>query len=75
MTSLLRICLFLAILCSFTRVTAHDFEVDGIYYNINGNEATVTYQGTSYSSKITTQVIYQSHPLSRGAVRPILSQA
>ena len=28
--------------------TAHDFEVDGIYYNINGNEATVTFQGTSY---------------------------
>ena len=25
---------------------AHDFEVDGIYYNINGNEATVTYEGT-----------------------------
>ncbi len=24
---------------------AHDFEVDGIYYNINGNEATVTYRG------------------------------
>ena len=31
-----------------TIVLAHDFEVDGIYYNINGNEATVTYQG-SYS--------------------------
>lgn len=30
---------------------AHDFEVDGIYYNIiNGNEATVTYKGTNYSS-------------------------
>gem|GEM_PF-86386 len=28
--------------------TAHDFEVDGIYYNINGNEATVTFRGTSY---------------------------
>ena len=25
--------------------TAHDFEVDGIYYNINGSEATVTYKG------------------------------
>ena len=25
--------------------TAHDFEVDGIYYNINGNEAAVTYAG------------------------------
>ena len=28
---------------------AHDIEVDGIYYNINGDEATVTYKGTSYS--------------------------
>ena len=31
-------------------VSAHDFEVNGIYYNINGNEATVTYQG-SYASQ------------------------
>lgn len=28
---------------------AHDFEVDGIYYNINGNEAIVTYKGTTSS--------------------------
>ena len=28
---------------------AHDFEVDGIYYNINGNEVTVTYKGTMSS--------------------------
>lgn len=28
---------------------AHDFEVNGIYYNINGSEVTVTCQGTSYS--------------------------
>ena len=28
--------------------TAHDFEVDGIYYKINGNEATVTYAGWNY---------------------------
>ena len=32
--------------------TAHDFEVDGIYYNINGTEATVTYQGSSYGQYI-----------------------
>lgn len=31
-----------------TIVTAHNFEVDGIYYNIKGNEATVTYKGSSY---------------------------
>ncbi len=29
-----------------TAVTAHDFEVDGIYYNINGNKATVTFKGS-----------------------------
>lgn len=29
---------------------AYDFEVDGIYYNINGNEVTVTYKGTDYYS-------------------------
>ncbi len=41
--------LMLAILLPVT-VTAHDFEVDGIYYNINGTEATVTYKGTGYDS-------------------------
>ena len=34
--------------------TAHDFEVDGIYYCINGTNATVTYKGT-YS----TQYLYE----------------
>ena len=29
---------------------AHDFYVDGIYYNINGNEVSVTYRGSSYNS-------------------------
>jgi len=29
--------------------TAHDFEVDGIYYNINGNEAEVTHGKDIYS--------------------------
>jgi hypothetical protein len=37
--------LLLAILLPATAL-AHDFEVDGIYYNINGNEATVTYLGS-----------------------------
>ena len=30
--------------------SAHVFEVGGIYYNINGNEATVTYRGSSYDA-------------------------
>ena len=38
--------LLLAFLLPATAI-AHDFEVDGIYYNINGNEATVTYRGTN----------------------------
>ena len=33
-----------------TTASAHNFEVDGIYYLINGNEATVTFKG-SYDSQ------------------------
>ena len=33
-----------------TAALAYDFEVDGIYYNRNGNYATVTYKSTSYNS-------------------------
>ena len=39
--------LLLALLLPATAL-AHDFEVDGIYYNINGNEASVTYLGEDY---------------------------
>ena len=39
--------LLLALLLPAT-ASAYDFEVDGIYYNINGNDVTVTYQ--SYSN-------------------------
>ena len=45
----LKFALFLAILCSFTTAYAHDFVVNGIYYLMNGTQATVTYKGTSYS--------------------------
>ena len=38
--------LLLAIILPATAI-AYDFEVDGIYYNINGSEATVTYKATS----------------------------
>ncbi len=55
--------LLLALLIPATAL-AHDFEVDGIYYNIvNGNEATVTYQGTNswnhntYSGDVTIPAI------------------
>ncbi len=55
--------LMFALLLSAT-VTAHDFEVDGIYYNINGNEATVTYRGTyfsQYSNEYTGNVTIPSN--------------
>ena len=48
----------LALLLSAT-ATAHDFEVGGIYYNINGTEATVTFKGTdsyTYSDEYSDDV-------------------
>ena len=51
--------LLLAFLLS-TDVFAHDFEVDGIYYNINGDQATVTFRGaynTSFSDEYFGDVI------------------
>ena len=42
------IAVFVALLCCVT-ASAHDFEVDGIFYNVSGDEAVVTYKGSSYS--------------------------
>ncbi len=49
-TTALRILLLLAAILPLTKANAHDFMVNGVYYNINGNEVTVTYRGT-YSSQ------------------------
>ena len=38
-----------ALLCSVV-ASAHDFEVDGIFYSISGNNVTVTYKGNHYDS-------------------------
>jgi hypothetical protein len=35
--------------CGFS-TSAHDFEVDGIYYEFDGNEAAVTYRGADYDT-------------------------
>ena len=42
------------LLLSVASASAHDFEVDGIYYNFNpyGNGVTVTYKGDSYQSSV-----------------------
>ena len=42
--------LLLIVLLTSATASAHDFEVDGIYYNKNGEKATVTYKGSSYSA-------------------------
>ena len=48
MKQLLKLTLLLLALLLPATATAHDFEVGGIYYKINGNEVAVTYRGTSY---------------------------
>ena len=51
----LKFYLSLLLLLAATAASAYDFEVDGIYYNINGNEAAVTFIGyTSGTSTIIT---------------------
>ncbi len=44
--------LLLAFLLPATAI-AYDFEVDGIYYNINGNEAIVSFSLNGYSGDLT----------------------
>ena len=60
MKQILKLSLLLLALLLPATATAHDFEVDGIYYNItNDNEVAVTYRGTSfaqYSNEYTDSV-------------------
>ena len=54
MKNLITCLLLLLALLLPANAAAYDFEVDGIYYNINGNEATVTSDGyRSYSGIVT----------------------
>ena len=55
MKQVLRFSIMLLVLLLPATATAYDFEVDGIYYNINGNEATVT-DGGSYSNRYSGSV-------------------
>ena len=50
MKQLIKTTLLLLALLLPALAMAHDFEVDGIYYKINGNEATVTFRGYNCSS-------------------------
>ena len=38
----------LLMMAAMTSAMAYDFEYGGIYYNINGNEVSVTYKGSGY---------------------------
>lgn len=52
--------LFFLLLLAFLSVTqamAYDFEVGGIYYNVSGTNATVTYKDTNYNSYSGDKVI------------------
>ena len=52
-TNLLRIFLLALFIITATGINAHDFEVDGIYYNITSSSnktVDVTYRGTNYNS-------------------------
>ena len=63
--------LLLALLLPAT-ATAHDFEVDGIYYNINGNEAEVTSSSTS-SIKYTGDVTIPANVTYNGTTYSVTS--
>jgi len=63
MKSLITSAMLLLALLLPAAAAAHDFEVGGIYYNINGDEATVTFRGTythSYSDEYTGDVAIPS---------------
>ena len=70
-----KLVLLLALLLSAT-AHAHDFEVNGIYYNINCTSATVTFQGTSvdqYSNEYTGGVIIPSAVIHNGTTYSVTS--
>ena len=46
-----RISVLMALLMSSLSPMAHDFEVDGIYYKINGNVAAVTFKGNQFDNE------------------------
>ena len=73
--SLLTACLLLCV----ATVNAHDFEVDGIYYNIIDNrnsKVAVTYKGgaySSYSDRYTGGVVIPSHVTYSGKIYSVTS--
>ena len=55
---------------------AHDFEVDGIYYNINGNEVAVTFRGrncNSFYNEYSGPVVIPATVTYNGTTYPVTS--
>lgn len=75
MKQILKLSLLLLALLLPATATAHDFEVDGIYYNIiNDNEAAVTFKGTSwnqYSDEYTGDVVIPETVAYNGTTYPV----
>ena len=69
MTNLITSSLLLLALLLPATAAAYDFEVDGIYYDINGNEATVTFYGHPY----TGDVIIPSTITYNGKTYPVIA--
>ena len=76
MKQLFRFSLMLLAFILPAAATAHDFVVDGIYYNINGSEATITYKGTNstqYSNEYSGDVSIPSTVTYNGATYSVTS--
>ena len=76
MKKLLKLCSLLAFLLP-TTARAYDFEIDGIYYDINGDEVTVTnrysYPSANYSDVYTDHVIIPSSVTYNGDIFSVTS--
>ncbi len=76
MKQLFRFSILLLALLLPALATAHDFEVDGIYYNINGSVATVTYKGsyeTEYDNEYSGFVVIPATVTYNGTTYPVTS--
>ncbi len=76
MKQLLRFSIMLLAILLPAIATAHDFEVDGIYYKINGNEAAVTFKGQydySYPNEYSGSVVIPASVTYKGTTYPITS--
>ena len=76
MKQLLRFSILLLALLLPVAAAAYDFEVDGIYYNINGNEATVTFRGLhsySFYNEYSGSVVIPATVTHNGTTYPVTS--